>query len=75
MRWLSGSFVRPRFGLIVSIPQIYGKMKNIFGFVEMFMLSLNPKPTTMKKQTDLNPWAFLAIMIAILYIVNQIENF
>jgi hypothetical protein len=50
-------------------------MKNIFGFVEMFMLSLNPKPTTMKKQTDLNPWAFLAIMIAILYIVNQIENF
>jgi hypothetical protein len=29
----------------------------------------------MKKQTDLNPWAFLAIMIAILYIVNQIENF
>jgi hypothetical protein len=24
-------------------------MKNIFGFVEMFMLSLNPKPTTMNK--------------------------
>jgi len=29
----------------------------------------------MKKQTDLNPWAFLAITIAILYIVNQIEKF
>jgi hypothetical protein len=29
----------------------------------------------MKKQKDLHPWAFLAITIAILYIVNQIENF
>jgi hypothetical protein len=25
--------VRPRFGFIISIAQIYGKMKNIFGFV------------------------------------------
>ena len=57
-------------------------MKNIFGFVEMFCIFVLPsglmatiKTNKMRKQTDLNPWAFLAITIAILYIVNQIENF